>query len=208
MVVPILANAITEGDRYMRFWELSMETDLRRFAVLRKIAVTFAALAACAVLVMAQGRRTRGDELASKGQIDDKAAVQASTEMLIAAPDDKVWRLLSNIDGWPKWQSTISFARTTGPLKPGTEFTWTTGGTKIKSRLALVVPNTDLSWTGSARGAKAIHVWHLKAVEGGGTLVTTKESMSGFLLGMFYSSKDLAKSQKEWLEALKGAAEK
>lgn len=208
MVIPILATAITEGDHYMRFWELSMETDLRRFAVLRKIAVTFAALAACAVLVVAQGRRTRGDELASKGQIDDKAAVQASTEMLIAAPDDKVWRLLSNIDGWPKWQSTISFARTAGPLKPGTEFTWTTGGTKIKSRLALVVPNTDLSWTGSARGAKAIHVWHLKAVEGGGTLVTTKESMSGFLLGMFYSSKDLAKSQKEWLEALKGAAEK
>lgn len=192
----------------MRFWELSMETGLRRFAVLRKIAVTFAALATCAALVVAQGRRTRGDELASKGQIDDKAAVQASTEMLIAAPDDKVWRLLSNIDGWPKWQSTISFARTTGPLKPGTEFTWTTGGTKVKSRLALVVPNTDLSWTGSARGAKAIHVWHLKAVEGGGTLVTTKESMSGFLLGMFYSSKDLAKSQKEWLQALKGAAEK
>ena len=192
----------------MRFWELSMETGLRRFAVLRKIAVTFAALATCAALVVAQGRRTRGDELASKGQIDDKAAVQASTEMLIAAPDDKVWRLLSNIDGWPKWQSTISFARTTGPLKPGTEFTWTTGGTKVKSRLALVVPNTDLSWTGSARGAKAIHVWQLKAVEGGGTLVTTKESMSGFLLGMFYSSKDLAKSQKEWLQALKGAAEK
>lgn len=192
----------------MRFWELSMETDLRRFAVLRKIAVTFAALAACAVLVVPQGRPTRGDELASKGQIDDKAAVQASTDILIAARDEKVWRLLSNIDGWPKWQSTISFARTTGPLKPGTEFTWTTGGTKIKSRLALVVPNTDLSWTGSARGAKAIHVWHLKAVEGGGTLVTTKESMSGFLLRMFYSSKDLAKSQKEWLEALKGAAEK
>lgn len=208
MVVSILATAITEEDHYMRFWELSMETDLRRFAVLRRIAVTFAGLAACAVLVVAQGRRTRGDELATKGRIDDKAAVQASTEMLIAAPEDKVWRLLSNIDGWPKWQSTISFARTTGPLKPGTEFTWTTGGTKIKSRLALVVPNTDLSWTGSARGAKAIHVWHLKAVEGGGTLVTTKESMSGFLLGMFYSSKDLAKSQKEWLEALKGAAEK
>ena len=165
-----------------------------------------AAVVLIAFAAVGQGRNM--DELASKGEIDDKAAVQASTEMLIAAPNDKVWKLLSDIDGWPKWQHAISSAKTTGPLKPGTEFIWTTGGIKIKSRLVLVAHNTDLSWTGSALGTKAIHVWHVKAVDSDSTLVSTKESMSGFLLKMFYSSKDLAKSQKEWLEALKQAAEK
>jgi hypothetical protein len=74
--------------------------------------------------------------------------------------------------------------------------------------LALVVPNTDLAWTGTALGTKAIHVWHLKTPEEGRTLVSTKESMSGFMLKILYSSKDLEKSQKAWLEALKRASEK
>jgi uncharacterized protein YndB with AHSA1/START domain len=149
----------------------------------------------------------RRDALASQGQIDDNAPVKASTEIVVAAPIDKVWKVLSDIDGWPKWQPAISSAESAGPLKAGTEFTWRTGATRIKSRLALVAPNTDLSWTGKAFGAKAIHVWHLKAVDGG-TLVSTRESLTGFMLRMFYSSKKLANSQKEWLQALKRAAEK
>jgi hypothetical protein len=152
---------------------------------------------------LAQKTEHRLDELAA-GHIDENAPVRASSEILILAPIDKVWKLLSAIDDWPKWQSTISSARTSGPLQPGTEFI----GTKIKSRLAVVVPNTDLAWTGTAFGAKAIHIWHLKAPEEGRTLVSTEESISGFMLKIFYSSKDLEKSQREWLEALKRASEK
>jgi hypothetical protein len=157
---------------------------------------------------LAQKTEDRLDELAAAGHIDETAPVCASSEILILAPIDKVWKLLSAIDDWPKWQSTISSARMSGPLQPGTEFIWTSGGAKIKSRLALVVPNTDLAWTGTTFGAKAIHIWHLKAPEEGRTVVSTEESMSGFMLKVFYSSKDLEKSQKAWLEALKRASEK
>jgi hypothetical protein len=157
---------------------------------------------------MAQQSENRRDKLAAAGQIDEKAPVRASSEILISAPVDKVWQLLSGIDDWPKWQSTISMARTSGPVQPGTEFTWIMGGTRIKSRLALVVPGADLAWTGTALGTKAIHIWHLKALDGGRTLVSTKESMSGFMLKILYSSKKLEKSQREWLEALKRASER
>jgi len=87
---------------------------------------------------LAQKTEHRLEELAAGGTIDENAPVRASSETLILAPIDKVWKLLSAIDDWPRWQSTISSARTSGPLQRGTEFVWITGGIKIKSRLALV----------------------------------------------------------------------
>ena len=173
--------------------------------MLRRITLVLLMIASPA---LAQKTEQRQDELAAAGHVDEHAPVRASSEILILAPIDKVWKLLSAIDSWPKWQSTISSARTSGPLQPGTEFIWISGGTKIKSRLAVVAPNTDLAWTGTAFGAKAIHIWHLKAPEEGRTLVSTEESMSGFMVKIFYSSKDLEKSQRAWLEALKRASEK
>jgi hypothetical protein len=145
---------------------------------------------------LVQKTEHRLEELAAAGHIDENAPVRASSAILISAPIDKVWKLLSAIDDWPRWQSTISSARTSGPLQRGTEFIRISGGIKIKSRLAHVVPNTDLAWTGTAFGTKAIHIWHLKAPEEGRTLVSTEESMSGFMLKIFYSSKDLEKSQR------------
>jgi hypothetical protein len=177
----------------------------RGSALLRRITLVLLMIASPA---LAQKTEHRLVELAAAGHIDENAPVRASSEILILAPIDKVWKLLSAIDDWPKWQSTISSSRTSGPLQPGTEFIWISGGTKIKSRLAVVVPNTDVAWTGTAFGAKAIHIWHLKAPEEGRTLVSTEESMSGFMLKIFYSSKDLEKSQRAWLEALKRASEK
>ena len=173
--------------------------------MLRRITLVLLMIASPA---LAQKSQHRVDELAAAGRIDENAPVRASSQILIMAPIDKVWKLLSAIDDWPKWYSTISSAKTLGPLQPGTEFIWNSGGAKIKSRLALVVPNKDLGWTGAAYGTKAIHIWHLKAPEEGKTLVSTEESMSGFLLKIFYSSKNLENSQRAWLEALKRAAEK
>jgi hypothetical protein len=64
-----------------------------------------------------------------------------------------------------------------------------------------------LAWTGTAYKARAIHVWNLQPLPDGGTLVKTIESMDGFMLRFFYSSNDLAKSQRLWLDALKHKAE-
>jgi hypothetical protein len=156
----------------------------------------------------AQGTINRAETLANSGQIDDHAAVKASSEIFIAASTAKVWSLLVGIDEWPKWQRNITAAKIAGPVKKGTQFKWTTGGTKIASRLALVKPEEELAWTGTAFHATAIHVWQLRAAQSGGTLVSTKESMDGFMLKLFYSSKDLEKAQKAWLDALKVEAER
>lgn len=149
------------------------------------------------------------EQLAASGQVQDKAPVKASAEIVIDASPERVWRLLADIDQWPTWHSAISAARISGPLEPGTTFVWANGGPKIKSRIALVHPSAQLAWTGVTFGGKAIHVWSLGPLPAGGTLVKTTESIDGFMLRLklFYSSSDLAKSLNEWLEALKRKAE-
>ncbi|HXR14637.1 MAG TPA: SRPBCC family protein [Terriglobales bacterium] len=153
------------------------------------------------------GASVSDDELARSGQIREDAPVKASVQIVIHATVEKVWSVLTDITGWPKWQSDISTAAITGPLQEGTTFSWTTGGTHIKSRLALVQPCNQFAWTGTAFGAKAIHIWKLSRLAGDQTMVRTDESMQGFLLTLFYSSKKLEETDQRWLDRLKLAAE-
>jgi uncharacterized protein YndB with AHSA1/START domain len=153
------------------------------------------------------GASISDDELARSGKIREDAPVKASLEITIHAPIEKVWLLLTDVRGWPKWQTDISTAEMPGPLQAGTTFSWTTGGTHIKSRLALVEPYDQFAWTGTAFGATAIHVWKLSRLADGHTIVRTDESMHGFLLSLFYSSKKLEETDKRWLDLLKLAAE-
>jgi uncharacterized protein YndB with AHSA1/START domain len=154
------------------------------------------------------GSSISDDELARSGKIREDAPVKASLEITIHAPIEKVWLLLTDVSSWPKWQTDISTAEMPGPLQAGTTFSWTTGGTHIKSRLALVQPYDQFAWTGTAFGATAIHVWKLSRLADGGTIVKTDESMHGFLLSLFYSSKKLEETDQRWLDRLKLAAER
>jgi len=148
------------------------------------------------------------EQLAREGKIRESASVKASVEIAIHASAEKVWRVLTDVNDWPKWQPDISATDIHGPLEAGTRFSWTTGGTRIESRIALVEPTAQFAWTGKAFGAKAIHVWKLQRLSGDQTLVKTDESMDGFLLKIFYSSKKLAESDRRWLDRLKAASER
>ena len=148
------------------------------------------------------------DELARSGKIRENAPVKASLQIIIHAPVEKVWGVLTDIANWPKWQTDISTTEIAGPLQAGTTFAWTAGGTHIKSRLALVQPYNQFAWTGTAFGAKAIHVWKLSRLADDQTIVKTDESMQGFLLTLFYSSKKLQETDQRWLDRLKLAAER
>jgi len=53
----------------------------------------------------------------------------------------------------------------------------------------------------------AIHVWTLTALPDGGTLVSERESLTGWFISFFYSSAELQQVDQRWLTALKVAAE-
>jgi uncharacterized protein YndB with AHSA1/START domain len=158
-------------------------------------------------LLLFLGARISDEELARSGKIREDAPVKASVEINIHAPVEKVWLLLTDVTNWPKWQPDISVARIAGPLEAGTAFSWTTGSTRIESRIALVEPYEQFAWTGRAHWVKAIHVWKLQRLSSDETLVRTSESMHGFILTLFYSSKKLEQADQRWLDRLKLAAE-
>lgn len=159
------------------------------------------------LVVLFLGAGISDDDLARSGKIREDAPVKASLEITIHAPVEKVWRVLTDVSNWPTWQADITAAEIAGPLREGTVFSWTAGGTRIQSRIALVQPYEQFAWTGKAYMAKAVHVWKLERLSGDQTIVKTEESMQGFLLTLFYSSRKLEESDRRWLDRLKLAAE-
>jgi hypothetical protein len=148
------------------------------------------------------------ETLARAGLIEGDAPIKASVEIVIQAPAEKVWSILTAVNDWPKWQTDIKEAKMIGPLESGTAFTWSSGGTRIQSKIALVDPYKEIAWTGTAMTATAVHVWKLEQLPGNKTVVKTEESMSGFLLTFFYSSKELQSIDQTWLDRLKLEAER
>jgi hypothetical protein len=147
------------------------------------------------------------DNLAAQGMINDRAPVKATVLIIIQAPPEKIWGLLTNIKDWATWQPDISdVAIQAAPAVP-VPFTWSTGGMKIHSTIRLFAPDRSIGWTGRAFHIHAIHVWTLSPLPDGRVLVETRESMDGWLVDKFYSSRQLQESDKKWLEHLKKAAE-
>jgi hypothetical protein len=148
------------------------------------------------------------ESLARAGVTESDARIKASVEVVIQAPPEKVWSVLTAVNNWPKWQEDIKEAEIMGPIASGTPFTWRSGGTRIRSKIALVEPNKEIAWTGTALNATAVHVWKLERLPGNKTLVKTEESMSGLFLTFFYSSKELETNDQTWLDRLKLEAER
>ena len=128
--------------------------------------------------------------------------------MTIDAPVERVWALLSQPQSWPDIDADIGDVQVSGPVNAGTRFTWRNGRTRMASRFAVVDAGHDLTWTGSALGAKVVHRHVLTAVDDGTTQLFSEESMAGPLLVLLYSSRKLDGALLEWLTAIKAAAER
>ena len=141
--------------------------------------------------------------------IDRTAPVIARHEIDINAPLETVWRLQTDVNGWPAWQPDITAARLDGPFEPGNSFTWTSYGVfTVTSTIYAVAERARTLWGGAAGGVMGTHEWVYRQTPTG-VHVTTQESFSGQpveadIPGM---QKTLDKSLTDWLGHLKAAAE-
>lgn len=113
-------------------------------------------------------------------EVNTKAPVLATAEVMIEAPAALVWEVLSDIRNWPDWNPSVSRVSMYGELKPGTDFHWKADGVSIVSALQSVEPNKRLAWTGRSPGIRAIHVWEFEAQQDA-TRVRTRESFEGLM---------------------------
>lgn len=141
-------------------------------------------------------------------EINLKAPAFAKHQLLINAPIENIWQILTDINNWKSWNPNVSKSALPGKLVPNSIFRWKSGGITITSIIKEVEPNRRISWTGKVIGTQAIHIWTLEPQEQG-VLVGTEESFDGWLVRLFKGSmqKMLDTALKSWLEHLKQKAE-
>lgn len=141
-------------------------------------------------------------------QINPKSPVRYTSTIDIAAPIEKVWAIMTDIEKWPEWNRDIGSAKLLGTLSPGTSFVWKAGPGTITSLLKEVTPNKTICWTGKTMGIRATHIWRI-AQNGKGTRVTTEESWEGFVAKITkpLSQRTLEKSINSGLVMLKDYSE-
>jgi uncharacterized protein YndB with AHSA1/START domain len=131
-----------------------------------------------------------------------------TTETVVDAPIETVWRVLSDFAAWPRWNPSVSSIRLDGPVGVGTSFVWVADGSRIVSRLEEVDEPRRLAWSGKILGIRAMHVWEFEP-RPSGTFVHTEESFEGLLARLFPGTmrKMLEKALTQGLAALKTEAE-
>jgi hypothetical protein len=141
--------------------------------------------------------------------IDKNAPLVGKKEVIINASLEKVWKIQTDINGWPSWQKNVSEARLKGELKKGTKFFWKAMGMKITSILEEVEPKKKIGWSGKSLGMSAVHIWYFEK-EGNNTRVVTEEFLSGIFpkIIKLFKPNFLEQSLENSLEELKKTSEK
>jgi uncharacterized protein YndB with AHSA1/START domain len=140
--------------------------------------------------------------------IDESATVVVRREVRIEAPIDLVWRLHTDVAGWPAWQTDVDSAQISGPLVPGATFRWSTHGLEVTSTVYAVDAPRRILWGGPAQGITGIHEWTFTA-DGDATIVRTAESWEGEPVRADAENLGAAldASLGSWLELLRAKAE-
>ncbi|MFJ6698336.1 SRPBCC family protein [Streptomyces sp. NPDC091272] len=192
-----------------------------------------AAAAAAAAAVAGQPSRTAGASGAAhpgnslicggKG-VDPDARVRHRTGTVIHAPLHTVWKLQTDVEDWPSWQTPVEAVDRLdhGPLRRGSAFRWTTPippnpstpatSLEITSTVRQIERGACIRWTGPAVGEglhiDGVHVWTFTKVRGG-VRVTTEETHTGPQVDADVptATRILAEGLEAWLHQLKSAAE-
>lgn len=127
--------------------------------------------------------------------INKDAPVLARAEIEIDANQETVWKILTDFEGWPKWNPDVKQCLAHGELESGTQFQWKAGLGNITSVLQNVEPPHLLAWTGKMMGLNAIHVCKIDFADNK-TFVRTEESWEGLV------SDDMHDKLQENLEML------
>ena len=119
-----------------------------------------------------------------------KEGMQHEVITPIAAPAERVWSILSDVERWPTWTKSVTSVELDGPLAVGSQAkirqpklpvtTWT---------VTEVVPGRSFTWHSAAPGSRATG-WHEVTATGDGTcevrLALEQAGPLGSLVGLLY----------------------
>ncbi len=142
--------------------------------------------------------------------IDSNAPVNVKATLHVVADRQTTFDVISDIGRWPTWNPDVSTVSLLGPVQPGTVFIWKSGAITLTSKLQQLEAPTEIGWTGTTTGVRAVHVFRLHPDDHGGTLISSEESWNGLPVRIFrrLSRKILSRSLQRTLTHLKTETEK
>lgn len=147
---------------------------------------------------------TEGQARAEKSAFRQSVTVSAD----IAAPSERIWALLTDAAGFPRWNSTVT--QIAGPIELGRKLSVHVpiSPRVFSPKVTVFEPNRRMVWKdGAAPMFQGVRVFEL-APAGAGTRFTMTETFSGLMLPMIAGSlPDFAPVFTRYAADLKGAAE-
>jgi hypothetical protein len=101
----------------------------------------------------------------------------------IHAPVARIWSLLTDADGFPRWNSTVT--KVDGQIREGERLRLRVPGTDrtLTPRVSGVVPDKRMTWTGGFTPVfKGVRTFELKPCDDGSTQFAMEERFSGLML--------------------------
>lgn len=144
--------------------------------------------------------------LARRDRLDPDAPVSAEGSIVIARPAVEVWKLLREVDNWPRIRGDVHDVVVEGGAE-GHAFRWFAGNVPVRSRFAILEKGRRLTWATQAAGLEAVHLYRFEAAAGQ-TRLSAAESMSGPVAMQAITSALLARQIASWLAGLKALAER
>jgi hypothetical protein len=107
----------------------------------------------------------------------------------ILASAERIWRLLTDAEGFPRWNSTVSGVE--GRIRDGERLRLRVPGTDrvFTPKVSEVVPNERMTWTGGfAPVFKGVRTFVLSPRNDGSTDFAMEERFSGLILPLIKGS--------------------
>jgi len=137
-------------------------------------------------------------------------------EIFVDAPQERVWRLFSDIEGWPRWNPICQEAAMVKgrPWEVGSRFRFTIKPWWLAMNITPTVVESDaprqVTWLGRWPGFYGQHTFAFEPEEAG-TRVISRELFGGPLHWTTALVSPLGKVRElviEWLDAIKAEAER
>jgi uncharacterized membrane protein len=137
--------------------------------------------------------------LADQGKTNHEASLKDYQSIIINAPIQRVWDIISAIDQWSNWNPLVKSSKKIDQ----NHFDWKVGKTKLSATIRKNNPPLVFSWISSSLFSTRIHVWKLEKTEESQTIATVEESIEGFLIPLFKNHNSLHVELLTWLSQLK-----
>jgi uncharacterized membrane protein len=128
-----------------------------------------------------------GTILSKSGRGCDDQLMEQTKTIEIAASPERVWEVLSDVEYWPEWTESVTFARRLddGPLRPGSR-------TRLKQPrlpetewvVTDLEPGRSFTWVSTGAGARNTARHDIEPLPGGGSRVRLEFETAGVLGGL------------------------